>query len=165
MGDAKSRDKSQVQESKQPDRLVKAIVKKVDEVTVEDRKLHIRKWNLHTSLELMGTLGDILKEVLSGVGPKVDVASLLQQDIGQLLASHEGSIVKILVGSILPGNFTEIADAEEWVKELGAGDALRLFAIIAKQNIRPLVRAVGEIAKEVGLKVNASPRKASPQQT
>ena len=160
MGDAKGRETTQ-----EPDRLAKAVSSKVQEMSIEDRKLFVKKWNLHTSLTLMGTLGSILKEVLSGVGPKVDVASLLQQDIGELLLKHEESIVKILASSILPGNFPNLEDAETWVRELGASDVLKLFAIIAKQNIRPLVKAVGEIAKEVGLKISDAPQKASQPPT
>jgi hypothetical protein len=155
---------AQVREQKEPDRLAKAINKRVTCVTVEDRELRVRKWNLHTSLELMSTLGDILKKVIASVGPKLDIGSFLQQDIGKLMLEHEDNMLKILAGSIAPGNFEDVKRAKEWISELGAGDALRLFAIIAKQNIRPLVEAVGEIAKEVAVKAKvpvAADRKVS----
>jgi len=151
VGDTKSRETP-----KEPDRLAKAVVKKVESVTVDDRELSVRKWNLHTSLKLMGTLGDILKDMVSSVGPKMDIASLLQRDIGELLGEHEANIVKVLACSIAPGNFKDLQETQKWIAELGAADALRLFAIIAKQNIRPLVAAVGEIAKEVSVVVKAN---------
>lgn len=150
MGEAKVRDQ------KEPDRLAKAISKKVTCVTLEDRELKVKRWNLHTSLELMSTLGDILKKLIASVGPKMDISSFLQQDISKLMLEHEDNMVKILAGSITPGNFKDLQQAKEWVAELGAADAMRLFAIIAKQNIRPLVKAVGEIAKEVSAKAKTS---------
>lgn len=162
MGEVKDRE-----EEKKPDRLAEVIVKKIESVTIEDRKLEIRKWNLHTSLEQMGRLGDILKELVSSVGPKMDIGSLLQRDIGALLLDHEENIIKILVGSIVPGNFKDAEEAKTWITELGVGEVLQLFAIIAKQNIRPLVKAVGEIAKEVGVKIktrsNADQKESQPQ--
>lgn len=163
MGDEKRRESE-----KQPDRLAEAVAKKVETIMVDGRTLRVRQWNLHTSLTLMGTLGDILKQMVASVGPKMDVASLLQRDVGQLLLEHEASIVKILVGSITPSNFKDLQEAEAWVNDLGVGDALRLFSIIARQNIRPLVKAVGEIAKEVGAKVKESAdevQKVSRRQT
>lgn len=154
------------QKKAKPDRLAEAISKKIEELTVDDRELLIRKWNLHTSLELMGTLGDILKKVVGGIGPEMDIASFFQGDIGELLAQHEGSIVKVLAGSVFPGNFDSLEEAKAWIEDLGAGDALKIFAVIARQNIRPLVEAVGEVAKELREKVGAvAAQKGSQPQT
>ncbi len=152
MGEAKE---GRAKKEDKPDRLAEAIAKKVEEMTIDERELKVRKWNLHTSLELMGTLGDILKQMVAGIGPQMDIASLLQGDIGELLAKHEGSIVKILAATLLVGNFGSLEEAEEWVRDLGAGDALKIFAVIARQNIRPLVEAVGEVASELRGKISA----------
>ncbi len=166
MGEAKEGRAKKKKKKDKPDQLAEAVVKKIEAVTIDERELKVRKWNLHTSLELMGTLGDILKEMVASIGPQMDISSLLQGDIGELLAAHEGSIVKILASTLLVGNFESLEDAEAWVKDLGAGDALRLFAVIAKQNIRPLVEAVGEVAKELRAKVSAvAAQKVSQQRT
>lgn len=165
MGEAKD---GRAKKKEKPDRLAEAIAKKVETLTVDDRELHIRKWDFHTSLELMSKLGDVLKLALGGIGPSMDIGSILQQEIGQLLLPHEDKIVEVLAGSILNGNFENLEQAEAWVRGLGADEVLRIFSVIAKQNIRPLVKAVGEIAKEVGAKVKVSAdtaRKVSQAQT
>lgn len=164
MGDAKERRGKK--KKTEPDRLAEAIAKKIEELTVDERELHIHKWNLHTSLELMGTLGDILKQMVAGIGPQMDIASFFQGDIGELLIKHEENIVKILAGTLVVGNFESIKEAGAWIRDLGAGDVLRIFVVIAKQNIRPLVEAVGEIASELRGKISAvAVQKASRQRT
>jgi hypothetical protein len=83
-----------------------------------------------------------------------------------LLLAHYDSIVAVLAETVLRENFKTLEEARGWVEELGLDEALALFMVIAKQNLRPLVAAIGRVRESAKPNAsNAPPLKESPPQT
>ena len=142
--------KGKSSKAKEPDRLAKQAVEKVIDLSIDDQKLRVRKWDLHTSLVCGDDLGEVLKQFIGSLTTKTDIRMLLDQDVFSVLRSHEEVIVKILIETLHPekhpDNFKSRQEAEDWIRELGAAEVVTIFGAIAKQNIRPLVKAVGDQA-------------------
>lgn len=148
MGDEK---KTGVQ-TKEPDRLAKALRGKRQKLTIEDRDLTVVKWNLKTSCEMMGRLGKILEKVIGSAKEMLDIGAFLRQDLGALVNEHYEDIVDVLAHTIRRENFEDIDQAKAWVEELGLAEAVEVFAVIVEQNLRPLVataRSIGEKVRKV----------------
>jgi len=148
-----------------PDRLAVALEKKIVEQELAGMQLQIFKWNLKTSLLLSGKLGTIITKVIGNLRGPDPMNALLQSDISELLLEHYDSIVEVLAETVLRGNFETLEEAKAWVEELGLDEALALFLVIAKQNLRPLVAAIGrarESAKQNASSV-APPKESQPQ--
>ena len=157
------------------DRLAQCVILKEIEVEIDGRTIRVIKWGLRQSLRLSARLvriaGDAIRKLDLPIPEKgkpvpdvkLKLASLLQTDFATLMDAHIDDVVAILTETVQKGNFETMQEASAWVEELGAGDALQIFVAIAKQNIRPLVKAVVEVAKSVGVDIAA--RKASQRST
>ena len=155
---------------KEPDRLAKHAVDKVINLDIDGKKLRVRKWDLHTSLVCGDDFGEVLKQFIVSITSKTDIKMLLDQDVFSVLRSHEEVIVKILIETLHPekhqDNFKTREEAEDWIREQGAAEVVVIFGAIAKQNIRPLVKAVGDQAGGVdGILAHIKGRKVSQPRT
>jgi len=157
--------KSESRGDVKPDRLAVVLEKKRQELHLDGKDIVVCKWALRNSLELSGKLGNIVRDVLKSMGPlslKMDLGTVLAMDMEELLAPHIDSIVQILART-LDNNFNDdLEAATEWVESLGLAEAVELFIVIARQNLRPL----GELLKKVAADVSGSrAQKESPQST
>ena len=150
------------------DKLAEVVQKKQVELEIDGRKIIVKKWGLLQSLTLSAKLAKVVGDVIKQLpvvkedvkGEKKEkkslefkVASLLQIDIADVLERNFEDIVLILAKTIAKENFQDVDEAQVWIKELDAGGAVEIFAVIAKQNIRPLLKAVGKLAKSLGVSV------------
>jgi hypothetical protein len=152
---------------KDTDRLAQAQAKKVEKVSIADRELDVYKWNLKTSLRLAGKFGNLFTKVISNLQGENPLANVLRADFGTLFENSYEDVVEILAATIERENFESYAEAVAFVEELGLDEALTLFAVIGRQNIRPLVHATGNAAAEMRNVVGASamPPKGSQPRT
>ena len=134
------------------------------------KKIRVLKWNLKQSLKLSAKLGQMIREVVRAIpdapagggdlGSKV--ASLLKTDISGVIDAQYERIETLITETVDRGNFEDMEAARAWVAELGAGEALEIVSIIARQNIRPLVNALSKLATDVGAIARGGGRKGSP---
>jgi hypothetical protein len=141
---------------KEADRLGEAIAARVEEIALNGKALRVRKWGLHESCQLTGTLGEIVRVFISSIDGKFSWMAFLQRDVSALLSEYEGSIHRILSETLLAENFQTLEEAKEWTAELGLDEIVRLMDIIVRQNIRPFAKAVAELLVEVGRRINAA---------
>lgn len=140
--------KSESRGDTKPDRLAAVLERKQQTLTLDDKDIVVCKWPLRKSLELSGKLGNIVRDVMKSMDVtnlKVNLGTVLTMDIEQLLGPHIDSIVQILART-LDNNFSnDLQAATEWVETLGLAEAIEVFIVIARQNLRPL----GELLKKV----------------
>ena len=151
------------------DRLEAIIVKKEEVLEVDGKKIRVLKWNLKQSLKLSAQLGQLIREVVRAIpdapagggdlGSKV--ATLLKTDLSAVIDAQYERIETLITETVARGNFEDVEAARAWVAELGAGEALEIVSIIARQNIRPLVNALSRLAKDVGVIARGGAQKGS----
>lgn len=151
------------------DRLEAIVVKKEEVLEIDGRKIRVLKWNLKQSLKLSSQLGLLVREVVlsipdapeSGADLGSKMAALLKTDISGVIDAQYEKIETLITETVVRGNFEDLETARAWVAELGAGEALEIITVLARQNIRPLVNAVARLARDVGALANAEGRKGS----
>jgi len=150
------------------DRLEQIVTSKEEVIEVDDKSIRVIKWNLEQSLRLSVTLGMMIKDLFSGVatadGSGADFfARLMSTDLAELIAGQRDNILRIISETIVRGNaFESIDETRKWVDEAGA-ESLEILAVIARQNIRPLVRAIKSVVAVV--RSASGGRKVSPSRT
>ncbi len=136
------------QHKEEVDRLERIVSTKEELVEVEGRTLKVTKWNLKQSLRMSVHLGKLVRNVIKEIptpkkeGDSADfVASLLKADLADIVESQYDNIVLIMSETLVRGNFDTLGDARKWVEDCGS-EGLEIITIIARQNIRPLVKAI-----------------------
>ncbi len=161
--------KTEAAEDVAVDRLEAIVVKKEEVLEIDGKKIRVLKWNLKQSLRLSSQLGLLVREVVlsipdapkSGADLGSKMAALLKADISSVIDAQYDKIETLITETVVRGNFDDLETARAWVAELGAGEALEIISVLARQNIRPLVNAVTRLARDVGALAKAEGRKGS----
>lgn len=146
------------------DRLEAIVTSKEEIVEVEDRSIRVIKWNLTQSLRLSTTLGKMIRDVFAGLPIEAIkdkdtsdfFARLLNADIASLAEGQHDNILTLISETVVRGNFDTLDEARKWTEDIGV-EALEILAVIARQNIRPLVRAIKNVLASVR-SASAGPR-------
>ena len=138
------------------DRLEAIVASKEEVLEVDGRSIRVIKWNLTQSLRLSTTLGRMVREVF--VGLPIDAtndsdtadffARLLNADLASLAEGQHDNILTLISETVVRGNFDTLDEARKWTEDIGV-EALEIMAVIARQNIRPLVRAIKSVLASV----------------
>ncbi|KKN73351.1 hypothetical protein LCGC14_0401640 [marine sediment metagenome] len=131
------------------DRLEKAIRDKTKEITIDGRKLTLRKWSLRQGMKLGAKIASVIREAM----PTGNVADIMHANVEQIVLDNEGNFIDVLVSSVErcfdgDGDGRRQA-ASDWVDDLALEDGLELFSEIARMNIRPLILKLGEMNKNL----------------
>ena len=133
VGKKKKRAKKVVQ-----DRMEKALREKQIDITIDERKLTLRKWSLRDGMKLSAKVVDLIKDAMPSGRPE----DLLSANVTEIITKYEDDFVKILAVTVARGNFDTLEEAEEWVEDLALEDALELLTHISRMNLRPLMTAL-----------------------
>ena len=141
------------------DRLEHIISTKEELVECDGRTIKVIKWNLKQTLKLSVALGQLVARVVKQLpipeqkkGEKPDgtqiIAQLMSADLAEIADSQYDSILLIISETVVRGNFETSDEARAWTEDAGA-EALEVLTVIARQNIRPLVKAIGNAVADV----------------
>ena len=145
---------TQKQEKNEIDRLERIITTKEQLVDVEGMSIRVIKWNLKQSMKLSVVLGQLVRSVIMKM-PELDlksdpaelVANILKADLSGIVDSQYDNLVLLISETVVRENFDGITAARKWTEELGV-EGLEILSVIARQNIRPLVRVIGNVAAD-----------------
>ncbi len=135
------------------DRLEKALREKQIDITIDERKLTLRKWSLRDGMKLSAKVVDLIKDAMPSGKPE----ELMSADIATIIGKYEDDFVLILSVSAARGNFESLEKATEWVESLAVEDAIELFTHIGRMNLRPLMTALRGMKNVVSESLQAGP--------
>ena len=138
------------------DRLEAIVTSKEEIVEVDGVSIRVMKWNLTQALRLSTTLGKMIREIFSEL-PMDKIkeqdtteffARLLSADLADLAEGQHDNILTLISETVVRGNFDTLDQARKWTESIGV-EALEILAVIARQNVRPLVRAIKNVLASV----------------